>query len=42
MIIAIISGVLTFPFQAPFVTVTNLTGTPSVTMAPDPSAGSGD
>lgn len=26
---------LTFPFQAPFVTVTNLTGTPSVTMTPN-------
>lgn len=36
IIIAIISGVLTLPFQVPFVTVTNLTGTPSVTTTPNP------
>jgi uncharacterized RDD family membrane protein YckC len=36
IIIAIISGVLTFPFRTPFVTVVNVTGTPSISTAPNP------
>lgn len=36
IIIAIISGVLTFPFRTPFITIANFTGTPSISTAPNP------
>lgn len=36
IIIAIIAGVLTLPLQTPIVTVTNVTGTPSVAATPNP------
>jgi uncharacterized RDD family membrane protein YckC len=36
IIIAIISGVLTFPLQTPIVTVTNVTGTPTIATTPNP------
>jgi len=38
IIIAIISGVLAFPFRTPFISITNVTGTPSITSAPNPLA----
>jgi len=39
IIIGLISAILTFPLQAPLISVTNLTGTPNVTSTPNPFSG---